>query len=126
MKSPITIYDRATGQIVRWKRVAFGTEPILLRDGEDWIAGRFDDGQFYIDPASGQPVPLRSFDVTVEPNRIAGIPPGSSALVKVTRYPVDDGEIVFEVDYPELLRVRLTHPLYHPLDVEVACAPDQD
>ena len=122
----ITVFDVATGQVVGWRRVDMGREPIVLPEGRDWIAGHVDDATHYVDPVTHEPVPLMTFDVTVSHGVVSGIPAGSSAMVNLERFAVDDGSLELEADYPQVLRVTLQHPLYLIAEVEVACGPQED
>lgn len=125
MREAITIFDRATGAIKRQQRVAFGREAIIIAADEDWIAGRHDDGAVYIDPASHEPAPLKTFDVAITPNTITGIPAGTWAIVDLRRVPsegtIDDGELILSVAMPHTAHVVLQCPLHHPLELEVPC-----
>lgn len=125
MRERITIFDRATGQIVGWRRIAMGREPIVLPPEHDWIAGHIDDAVHYIDPETGAPAPLKTFAIAVSHGRVTGIPAGTKALVRLAPLIIDDGELEIEAVYPEAVEVVLSHPLYEPVWLEVPCGPNE-
>lgn len=123
MREQITIYDTATRQPVEYRRIAFGTEPIVLAPGQDWYRGHV-DATHYFGP-DGEPVEKPEMDLAIAANQIAGIPVGASLIVNLARLPetVDDGEHTFEVDYPQIVHVVIEHPLFVTWIGEVACEP---
>ncbi len=125
MKQPITIFDRETGRIWGHRRVDFGTEAILLPPDRDWTHGRFDDGAWRIDPTTGEAAALEPMAVAVSQNLVSGIPAGTKARVGINTVPelIDDGTLELEAEYPELVDVTLTHPLYLPWEGQVPCGP---
>lgn len=120
----VTVYDVATGQIVGTLSGRGLTPEALEQAGLAYIEGRVPAGS-YIDLKTKEPLPLLTFDLSIETNRVTGIPAGSQALIGRETVAVDDGQIEFDVGHPETITVALTHPIYEPLTIEVPCAPDQ-
>jgi len=125
MMERITTYDASTGAgfIYRW--VDMGVEPIIPGEGRDWYRGFLDEGRFYIDVASGEPVEKTEMPVTVEHGHITGIPAGTSAIVRIGRLaePIDDGVLEIAAAWAETVRVVLQHPHFLPAELEVPCGP---
>ncbi len=118
----ITVYDAATGAIRYSTDVTEGRENECCADGQAWRPGNLDGGSQRIDLATGDAVPLLTMALTVEPHRVTGIPPGTTALWKRDKAVIDDGELEFETDgLPEVIRVRLLNPIYEPAMVDVPC-----
>jgi len=118
----ITVYDANTGAILYSTDVTEGREADCCGPGEVWRHGHLDGGSQRIDLATGEPAPLLTMALTVEPHRVAGIPPGTTALWKRDKAVIDDGELEFETDgLPEVIRVRLLNPIYVPVMVDVPC-----
>lgn len=131
MKGAITWFDVTGGpDAVAWpivgsQRIAWGREPIVPRAGLDWIEGTFDAGTHCIDPKTGQPVPLPEMAVTVDGNRISGIPEGARASVRMRRAEHKDGVLEIAVDHPETVPVRLSHPLFQAWRADLALVPGE-
>lgn len=119
--SYITIFDATTGAIRCRTAIAAGTEDNQCRDGEAWVEGWHDNTEARIDPVTLDVLPLLAMDVDIEVNRVSGIPAGTTALVNGEIHTIDDGEIEFEVTYPQTFTVMLLNPLYPPLTIEVPC-----
>lgn len=120
-------YDAQWGVIRKYRRNPLdGSEPIFLEPPLRWVEVTWGmRADVIIDLATDTPHPLLAFDLTVEPNRIAGIPVGTKAIVGVKgTEAIDDGELSFAVDYEQTFRVILQHPLYAMWEGEVTCAPD--
>lgn len=122
----ITIYDAASGAIhsVRSvKTLAEADAAVAGPEGWAWTLGAHDGARSRIDPATRMPLPLRRFDLTVEPFRLSGIPAGAEAFLLGRRLTVDDGELVLEPDLglDQAVTVKLMHPLYEPEKVTVPC-----
>lgn len=124
-RQKITVFDRATGRIRRGRQIDFGRQPIVLSQDEDWAPGRHVAGQVRIDPDTGRAVPLPDFAPVVEVNHIRDLPEGAKAVYKNERqFAGSDGVVRFDVKYPEVLRVTLTHPLYRAMEgLDVPCDP---
>ena len=128
MRKQITIYDHATGADFIYRSVDMGAGPILpfeLKDDQGWYDGFLDEGRFYIDVASGEPVEKTEMPVTVEHGHITGIPAGTSAIVRIGRLaePIDDGVLEIAAAWAETVRVVLQHPHFLPAELEVPCGP---
>jgi hypothetical protein len=67
---------------------------------------------------------VKTLDVTVSPNRIAGIPPGTKAIVAMHPHMIDAGVLELTVTWPEAVPVTLWHPDYELAELKVTCAPD--
>lgn len=119
----ISIYRISDGRIDRVASVKEGREDAACLPGESWLLGDHDDGKYRVDLDTMQVVPLMTFDPVIETNRISNIPEGSTALFAAMKAPINDGFIELSVEYPELISVLLTHPLYQPKTFEVPCAP---
>lgn len=124
---PITVYSTSTYLIHYTMTAQAGTEDDLLGEDEDWIMGSFDAADYYIDADTLDPVPLKQYELTIEANRLAGIPPGTVVFVGGVRVTMDedDDEIVFDLPLPQTVHVTLSNPYYQPLDdmIEVPCTP---
>lgn len=114
-----TIYRQADGAVLR---VICGPEAAIVEQLDDGVA--LAEGNWLgwrIDTTTGEPLPLLAFEVDISTNLVTGIPPGTFAEpLGLDPVIVDDGVIEFEVNWP-LVRLRLNHPLYEELTVEVPC-----
>lgn len=126
MKEQITIYDRETRQPVEYRRIAFGSEPIVIAEGQEWYRGFVDATHYFGE--DGEPVEKPILPITVEPNRIVGIPIGTSAIVDLQRQAgtIDDGDLTFDEPYPQTFHVTLEHPLFLSWTGEVDYDPGED
>lgn len=128
----ITSYDLATGAFLRSRRLT--GDLWVVRDGEGWKPGRHDPGLVRVDLATGEIVPLMTMALTIETNRVTGLPPGSWAIVDLVRVPplgegtIDDGELELAakieggIAVDHVARVTIQSPLYFPvLDLAVPC-----
>lgn len=116
----VTVYRVADGAVVRVLSINESELADNIAEGQAYVEGDY-LGQ-RIDPATGDPVPLMVFAVTVTTNTVSGIPTGTRARVGwVADVTVDDGALQIEVELPENVPVHLTHPLYSDLTVEVPC-----
>jgi hypothetical protein len=57
----------------------------------------------------------------VQPNEVIGLPAGTTAYVGTEQMLVDDGVLELEVEYPQTVKVVLTHVRYLDAEVEVPC-----
>jgi hypothetical protein len=58
---------------------------------------------------------------TITTNTVSGLPAGTTVALGADLVEVADGEIVFEVIYPQTLQVILFHPRYADTVIEVPC-----
>lgn len=119
----ITVFDTATGAVLRNSGVRAEDAPLQAGPGEDWIAGLVDGATHYVHPVTRAAVPLLEFACTLLPNMLSGIPAGTHAHVKGVRIIVDDGtlELTAGLGLPEDVQVMLWHPIYHPREYVVSC-----
>lgn len=118
----ITIFDAETGAVHCALSADVGDEARQCREGQNWTLGHHER----VDPVTGLGLALLEWDLTIETNRLSGIPPGAEAIVGLHRETVGEaGEIVFELGLPQTVHVTLIHPLYRPLDdmIAVPCEP---
>lgn len=125
MKKPITVFDRATGEVRYIQRIDFGTEPIVLPPDVDWIEGAVDGSMQLVDIGTRQPVDKPEMAITVTGNVLDGIPVGAVIIANLVKdpEPIDDGDYELVVDHPQTVHVSLQHPLYLTWEGEIACAP---
>lgn len=64
------------------------------------------------------------YDLTIEYNRVSGIPVGTTVVMPEGIHVVDDGEIEFEADTPEVVNLILNHPHYQEQFIEVMTGPE--
>lgn len=76
----------------------------------------------YFDIVTGAVKARLPFDLTIQRNKISGIPAGTTAFIGDFEL-VNDGEIEFIADVEETLRVSLDHPHYLFQNVNVETGP---
>lgn len=123
---PVTFFNSDTGEILG-EAYMDEDNPFELYDSDrDYIDGTFDGSLFYID-LSGEPTPVsrKQFaeEITVSTNTVTGVPVGTQAFCYNTMQVVDDGVITLEVDVMEVVTIKLLHPHYFPMQLEVSCVP---
>lgn len=113
---PMTIFDAATGAIIRNEDVVAGTEHLACLPGEDWIAGHANPATERVDLETLLPVAQHEYALTITAGTIAGIPPGTTVFCPEAgvNEVVDDGEFGIDVDLgqPQVFDVFLFNPLY--------------
>lgn len=75
----------------------------------------------WYDHETGQMRGKAPFPVSVSNNKIEGVPAGTTARVGDETFLVDTGVIELEVDYPEVVRVWMSHIRYLDVMLEVPC-----
>lgn len=125
--SIITVYVIETGEIVKTTGIPVGTEDDQCEPGQAWIAGERPAGAGRLDPATLDYLPLMDWNLTIEPNRVSGIPNGTAMSIPgvLDEQSPPDGIVEITVAFPQVIKIRLSHPLYLDLlPVEVPCAPE--
>jgi hypothetical protein len=118
----ITIYHLKTGRIDCVTSAEPGAERLV--PGYGFVEGRVDGTFHRIE--GGAAVPLARFAVTVDGNRITGIPAGTMAQVEGQTVKVSRGRLDIAVDWPQAVRVSLFHPDYqfdNQAEFHVDCVP---
>ena len=121
---PMTIFDAATGAILRNEDVVAGTEHTACFEGEDWIAGYADPAAQRIDLETLLPAAKHTYNITITTGTISGIPPGTTVFCPETstHEVCNDGEFGIDVDLgqPQVFDVFLFNPLYLDLSGPVS------
>ena len=113
----ITLYDSATGEI---------TGQQVLKPGQELHLGFVPLGSHYIDIASGEPAEKGEMPVSIDGNRIVGIPVGTTAIVNLEKQAqtIDDGDLDMPASpYPQTFHVTLQHPHFVAWSGEVEYVP---
>lgn len=118
-----TYYRIDTGEIVGWGPAP--GEDDEMAPGVAWIEGTHDNTFERIDLATRLAVPLRKYDLTIQMNRVAGLPQGVTAFVAgEPPVVVEDGDLTFTVDYEQSVHVTLQCPTYEHATIDVLCSPE--
>jgi hypothetical protein len=114
-----TLYSTVDGRVI--EVFAGDTEWMVLNLGDDEALAEGDHLGKRIDIETGEALPLQTFDLSVSPGTITGIPAGTTATVRGEMLTVDDGTLEIETNLPATIPVRLNHPLYEEETIEVIC-----
>jgi hypothetical protein len=99
-----SIFNTATGQILRLTTAPIGSIGLQLGGGEDWIEGHHADDQFYIDgytpvPMGSPPSPAHVFNYTTkqweDPRTLADLKAAKNAAINAARLKANQSHFTF-------------------------------
>lgn len=94
----------------------FGSQPAVAT-----VSDATDPNTIWFDHVSSRVMARTPFPVSVSMNKITGVPQGTAVYVGSECVVVTEGLIEFEVDYPQVLRVVMTHVRHTDMTIEVPC-----
>lgn len=110
----VTIFDAESGEITCNTQLVLGE---YIAPGFDAIEGAVDGAEFYIDPATRQPVPLGQISPQIADNVIAGLPTGARvhAAEAFIELPAG-GELQLDpgAAAPQMVDLLIEAPLHKP------------
>lgn len=118
-----TIYDATTGEVLYSCEVRGAFDEARLPPGQAAISGDHDGETHWINPETKRPNKRREATISITPNRITGIPPGSKVMVRHQRVEPVNGEVLIAADLPEDVPVTIMGPRLARTDRTVTCTP---